>query len=227
MKKKLINKLLACALALAGIISTGPAFLPLPLRAASENPPAPAASTNNESATPDGAMPEAGETATAVNESSDAKDSNSFRGRRHRKGNALISFGGSAVLQTNETVDAVVVIGGPAKVYGKVREAVVAVGGDIELDGAEVNDAVVAVLGNIRVGPGTKIKGDAVSVGGTVTVDDTAKVDGQVQQVDFKAIGLPELHWLRQWFVHCALKLRPLAPQVGWVWVVAGIYFLF
>ena len=30
-------------------------------------------------------------------------------------------------------------------------------------------------------------------------------------------LGVPGLHveWLRNWFVHCVLKLRPLAPQVG------------
>src|SRR6266487_203254 len=28
------------------------------------------------------------------------------------------------------------------------------------------------------------------------------------------------------WLVHCVFKLRPLAPQVGWVWVVAGAFLL-
>jgi uncharacterized RDD family membrane protein YckC len=35
------------------------------------------------------------------------------------------------------------------------------------------------------------------------------------------AIGFPRLNWLRGWFTHCFLLMRPLAPQVGWVWVIA------
>ena len=38
------------------------------------------------------------------------------------------------------------------------------------------------------------------------------------------AIGVPGLHaeWLKKWLLHCVLKLRPLALQVGWVWAVAA-----
>jgi uncharacterized RDD family membrane protein YckC len=31
---------------------------------------------------------------------------------------------------------------------------------------------------------------------------------------------------LQDWFVQCVLKMRPLAPQVGWVWAVAGVFLL-
>jgi uncharacterized RDD family membrane protein YckC len=54
-----------------------------------------------------------------------------------------------------------------------------------------------------------------------VTVEDGAIVEGQVQEIDLGAIGFPKLTWLRGWFTHCFLLMRPLAPQVGWVWVLA------
>jgi uncharacterized RDD family membrane protein YckC len=65
-----------------------------------------------------------------------------------------------------------------------------------------------------------------VSVGGQIEKADDAVIEGQQQAVDFAGLGLPHMEWLKKWVVHCVLKLRPLAPQVGWVWGVAGMFFL-
>ena len=156
------------------------------------------------------------------------RDSFNKLGQGQRR-NAVVTFGKTAGLKTNETADAVVAIGGSAKAYGKVRDAVVAIGGDITIDGAEVGDAVVAVLGNIKILPGSIVHGEVVAVGGTVEVAEGAKVEGEIQEVDFGAFGLPKLDWLKQWLVQCVFKLRPLAlaPGLAWVWMVAGAYFLF
>ena len=64
---------------------------------------------------------------------------------------AVVTFGRDAELKTNQTAEAVVAIGGDATARGKVRNAVVAIGGNATIDGAEVGDAVVAVLGNVKV----------------------------------------------------------------------------
>ncbi|MFO1512188.1 MAG: RDD family protein [Verrucomicrobiota bacterium] len=131
-------------------------------------------------------------------------------------------------LKTNQAAEAVVVIGGSAKVYGKVREAVVVIGGDATIDGAEVGEAVVAVLGNIKVKSGSTIHGEVVSVGGKIDIADDAVVEGHVQPVDFESFGLPRIDWLKEWLVQCVIKMRPLAfaPHLGWLWVVAGAFFL-
>lgn len=148
------------------------------------------------------------------------------RGQRH---NAVVTFGKNAELKTNQTAEAVVAIGGSAIAQGKVREAVVAIGGDATIDGAEVGEAVVAVLGNVKVGTGSTVHGNVVAVGGKVEVADGATVEGEIQEVDFGAFGLPKLDWLKQWLVQCVFKLRPLAlaPGLGWVWMMAGAFFLF
>ena len=139
---------------------------------------------------------------------------------------ALVVFGKNAELKTNESAEAVVVIGGSAKVSGKVREAVVVIGGDAEVDG-EVGDAVVAVLGGVKINPGAVIHGEIVSVGGKVEVATGAHVQGQTQEVDLGGLRLDKIpKGLKDWFVHCALKFRLLAPQVGWVWFVAAAFFL-
>lgn len=133
----------------------------------------------------------------------------------------MVVIGKDAELRQGESVEAVVVIGGSAKIHGKVQNAAVAIGGDLDVDG-EVGEAAVAVLGNVNAHTGAKIHGDAVAVGGKVDVAEGAKVSRTQQSVQ-----LPDLKWLRSWFRHCVLLLRPLSLEVGWVWVVAGIFLLF
>jgi cytoskeletal protein CcmA (bactofilin family) len=154
--------------------------------------------------------------------------------------NAMVLIGQNAELKAGDSAEVVVVIGGSAKIHGRVREAVVAIGGDVTVDG-DVGDAVVAVLGNVHVGSGARlhrdvvasmgsvkvdsdatVEGDAVAVGGSLNIAPGATVRGQTQEVSF-----PHLNWLRTWLLQCVFKLRPLAPQVGWIWAVAGVFFLF
>jgi uncharacterized RDD family membrane protein YckC len=132
----------------------------------------------------------------------------------------MVVIGKDAELKAGESVEAVVVIGGSAKVHGRVREAVVVVGGDLDIDG-QVGDAAVAVLGNITAHKGARVRGDAVAVGGRVDVAPGARVHSP-QGVEF-----PDIRWLRKWFVQCVLLMRPLSLNVAWVWVVAAIFFLF
>src|SRR5207253_8297535 len=109
-----------------------------------------------------------------------------------------------------DSADAVVVIGGSAKIRGNVRDAVVVIGGDADVQG-EVRDAVVAVLGNVKVGQEAKVH-DVAAIGGKLDIADGAAVDGHTQEVDLGAFGF-DVDWLKQWFLHCALKLRPLADR--------------
>jgi uncharacterized RDD family membrane protein YckC len=162
------------------------------------------------------------------------------RGTRHQP---IVLIGQNAELKAGDSAEAVVVIGGSAKVHGKVRDAVVVICGNLEVDG-EVGDSAVAVMGNIRIkegarihkdavavmgtlsaAPGTSIGGDTVSVGGKLDIADGATVKGDRVSVGMP-IAFPNMEWLGKWFNYCLFQLRPLAPQVGWVWVVAGVFFL-
>ncbi len=187
-----------------------------------------AVATTSESATNDPPGAFAASVHEAVSNITAALESRGgLKVRRHHSGqqNVLVVFGKDAELKAGETADAVVVIGGNAVVRGQVREAVVAVGGNVTI-GGEVRDAAVAVMGSVTLETNAIVHGDAVSVGGAVNVAEGAVLIGEKVAVDFGAIGLPKIEPLRKWFVHCVLKLRPLAPQVGWVWAVAGIAFL-
>ena len=155
----------------------------------------------------------------------------------------IVMFGQDVELKAGDSAEVVVVIGGSAKIHGKVKEAVVTIGGSSEVDG-QVGEAVVAIMGNIHLKPGAKVGEDAVAVMGTLTADPGTKVSGDAVSVGGKFnvadgaeikgekvnVGLPipfvNLDWLGKWLKQCVFKLRPLAPQVGFVWVIATIYFL-
>src|SRR5882757_1325796 len=160
------------------------------------------------------------------------------KGRHGVRREAVVAIRKNAELKADDWSDTVVAIGGSATAQGPVREAVVAIAGDV--DGNNRADEAVAVLGQVTVGPNGRLRGDVVAVGGDVTirkgakvhgdvvavggraiVEEGATVDGRVQEIDLGAIGFPRLDWLRGWFRHCFLLMRPLAPQVGWVWVIA------
>jgi uncharacterized RDD family membrane protein YckC len=165
------------------------------------------------------------------------------RGRRvNVGGQPLVVFGQNVEVKAGETKEAVVVIGGSAKVQGKVTDAVVVIGGKAEISG-EVGDAVVAVFGSVQLSPGAKIHGDAVAVCGNLEVRDGASVGGDAvsvlgkldvakteaikgQVVNVLGGSFPSFEPLQKFFVQCVLKLRPLAPSVGWVWAVAGAFLL-
>ena len=140
----------------------------------------------------------------------------------HRE--TMVVFGQQAELRTNETTEVLVVIGGDAIVRGKVKGPAVAILGNLKVEGS-VDEEAVAVLGNIHAGPNARIGGDAVSVGGRVDAEKGGRINGSVQEIG--GGGLADLFGgFGQWFVQCVLKMRPMAPSIGWLWVVAGVSFL-
>jgi len=79
---------------------------------------------------------------------------------------------------------------------------------------------VVALFGNVQLGPHAVVDGDVVAIGGTVLRDPNAVVDGTINTMGGKAGGF---EWLRPWIDHCLFYGRPLAlvPGVGWAWGLA------
>ncbi len=139
---------------------------------------------------------------------------------------SLVSIGKSVELKAGDSAQVVVVIGGSAVINGKVRENVTVVGGNLEING-EVGQEVVTVMGNIKVGPQATLHRQAVVVGGKVDVAPGATVEGKPIEVDITGLGIHQPEWIKSWFLNCFLMFRPLAPQVGWLWIFTGIVFLF
>lgn len=127
--------------------------------------------------------------------------------------------------------DSVVVIGGEAIINGRVKGDVVNVGGGIVLGpNAHIEGKAVGVLGGIQMGANSVIDGDAVGVLGGVRKAEGARIGGQTVNMALgdivgpDGLGLPK--WLKLTFTEIVMKLRILSFQVGWVWVVAGLFLL-
>ncbi|PTX91500.1 RDD family protein [Opitutus sp. ER46] len=138
---------------------------------------------------------------------------------------AVVALMGNATAD-GDVADAVVAVMGNARATGTVGDSVVAVMGNVYVDG-KVRD-VVAVLGNVELGPNAEVRGDVVSVAGRVKRDPKAVVRGSVP-----AIGLPfgvgSAGGFGDYLNACLLKGRFLAfaPGLGWAWGVAAIFLAF
>ena len=146
----------------------------------------------------------------------------------------MVVIGRSSVLPAGETANDMVVIGGSATALGRVRGDLVSIFGNVTLSNEASGDVVavlgnvklatnaivhgdtVAVLGNIQMWPNSTAHGDVVAVGGAVERGEGSVVNGEV-------VGMPGFKYLGEWLEQCAFKLRPLAPQLGWLWAITGI----
>ncbi len=145
-------------------------------------------------------------------------------GLRHEE---LVAIGKDVELKAEDSAGEVVVIGGSAKIHGKVDGDVVVVGGDVAIDG-RVGGQVVNVMGNAWVGSKGKIVGELVTVGGTNQVVEGGSVEGEIVELGAGAgpLRFLQMHWLKDWFTQCVMEMRPLSPGVGWIWWIAGFFFL-
>jgi uncharacterized RDD family membrane protein YckC len=96
-----------------------------------------------------------------------------------------------------------------------------------------VDRDVVAVFGNVDLGPHADVGGDVVAVFGTVTRDPGAVIHGDVQNIfdiDVSGVhGLGSAGWLQVWVKKCLLLGRPLALSSGldWAWTLALVMLAF
>jgi uncharacterized RDD family membrane protein YckC len=125
---------------------------------------------------------------------------------------------------------------------GETAQQVVVVGGDATIEG-HVEQDVVVILGHVQLASTARIDGSFVLVAGSATVADGARVDHDViaignlqapasfsaggQQVAVGTLGLDErMRSAVPWLTRGLLFGRLIVPDLAWVWVVAGIFFL-
>jgi hypothetical protein len=103
---------------------------------------------------------------------------------------------------------------------GRVGDAAVSVLGDNYVNAA-IDGDVVAVLGDVELGPNANVRGNVVVIGGVLKRDPAAQVRGGVQHVMSMPTGA--LTGLRAWLENCGRYFRPLAfaPGLGWAWTIA------
>ena len=146
--------------------------------------------------------------------------------KRHvwRDGKDVVMVGNDFLLKEDEVAADVVVVSGNATIKGRVSGDLVVVAGSAKVFGTVDGDLAV-VLGSATLGPDAEIKRDVAVVGGTLTREPTAKIGGTPTVVSTFGI-FPNFEWLKTYAVHGLMLARPIAPQVGWVWIVVGICLL-
>jgi uncharacterized RDD family membrane protein YckC len=127
-------------------------------------------------------------------------------------------------LHAGDTARQVVVIGGDARIEGRVTQDVVVVLGKAELAStAVIEGSFVVVAGTASVADGAKVERDVVTIGGA---DFPATFSPGGQHVVIGTAGMGEsLRALVPWLTHGLLLGRPIVPWLGWVWLVAAIFF--
>ncbi len=165
---------------------------------------------------------------------------------RHSNNEPAVRIHQDFVLKAGEKVEDVVVVGGNARIDGTVEGDLVVVFGKVALGtnavirgnlvnvlggvdlgaGSKLEGDLTAVLSNALLGPGVEVDGEVHVVGGRLEADPTVKYDIRPEVVGFEqwadAIG-----WLIAYVKEGPGLLRPIAPGLGWVWMVAGGFFLF
>lgn len=129
---------------------------------------------------------------------------------RHRNYGDRVVIGDNIVIEEGDAVADLVVIGGNAEIYGKVRSDLVVIGGSATL------------------GTNAEVRGDLVVIGGTLEAPTGVRVDGERIVVSSENALIPNFDWLQHpvdWrgFLMTA---RPFPFQFGWSWIVAGVLLL-
>jgi uncharacterized RDD family membrane protein YckC len=139
-------------------------------------------------------------------------------------GNPALRILQNYALRQGDTARHVVVVAGDARIEGRVEEDVVVILGKAELTStAVVEGNFVSIAGTAEIAEGAKVGRDFVVVGDAHTP--TSFAPGG-QHVVIGLAGLGEgLRALVPWLTHGLLLGRPIVPSLGWVWIVAAIFF--
>jgi uncharacterized RDD family membrane protein YckC len=137
----------------------------------------------------------------------------------------IVRVGGNVVVGSNETCKDLVVVLGSVTMDGTAQKDVVVVLGNLTINGEAEGD-VVNILGTTKVGPNAKIKGDLVTVMGSQSIHPTAQIQGDRVNVSPGAV-VPNFDSIGDYFHQGIGRARPLAPGLGWTWILSGIGLLF
>ena len=147
----------------------------------------------------------------------------------HRDYRDRVVVGNSVVLEADEAVADMVVIGGSAEILGKVRSDLVVIGGSVTLGpNAQVRSDLVVVGGSATLDATSEVRGDLVVVGGTLDAPTGARIDGERFVMSSENALVPDFGWLSHpldWR-HIVRTARPFPHQYPLAWLVAGLLLL-
>lgn len=85
-------------------------------------------------------------------------------------------------------------------------EPLLVIGGSVGIDGT-VEDDVLVVGGDLRIGPTAIVRGDLTTVGGTITIDPQARVEGSVSEAAIGPLFGLDVPSDRRWWAVFGLAL--------------------
>jgi uncharacterized RDD family membrane protein YckC len=146
--------------------------------------------------------------------------------RELRFGRAIVRVGQDYTLPADEVAREVRSVFGDVTVKGRVERDVVVVFGNVHLASTAVVDGSLAVLGgSATIDPGAVVDRDLIVAGGTLTAPADFSPGGTHFVVGSIRLG-NALKGIVPWITRGLLWGRLIVPELGWVWLVAGIAFL-
>ena len=129
-------------------------------------------------------------------------------------------------LAKDDVVREIRTVFGDVAIEGRVEGDVLVIMGSLRLaSSATVGGSVVVVGGAVDVAPGARINRDFVVVGGAADAPPDFSPGG-----DHVVIGAPffgdAVRDVLPWMTHGLLWGRLIVPDLEWIWVVVGIFFL-
>lgn len=108
----------------------------------------------------------------------------SRRGRSTVTSDAKVAIGSNVTVEADEVAREVVAVGGDLKVEGEVLGDAVAIGGSVEITG-KVTGNVASIGNRVILREGAQVLGDVTSVGGEVEREPNVDILGEVREVAF------------------------------------------
>lgn len=215
----------ACASMLAGLVLTTiaaaaqpPPEVPAsPAEVAGPAAPVPASPTPD---TPPADTPSASATAPDVDERVETRPSFRCDSRSHRP---IFKLGQDLQVRAGDSVQDAVVVFGSIVVDGEVCGDLVAVFGNVDLGpDAYVRNALTVVGGRLTVADGADVDGDLVVVGGAMDAPSTFSPGRDQVLVGVPIIG-EHLLGVVPWLTRGLLYGRLIVPDLAWNWYIVGI----
>ena len=138
----------------------------------------------------------------------------------------VVRVGQNYALKQGEEVREVRTVFGDVLLEGRVTGDVVSVLGTVHVTStAVIEGALVVVAGTAVIDDGAAVHGDLVVAGGTLDAPPSFRPGGDHIVVGTPGLG-PALHGVVPWITRGLLWGRIIVPELRWMWVVVGIFFL-
>lgn len=143
-----------------------------------------------------------------------------------RLGRSIVRVGRDYTMPAGETAGEVWVVLGTLTISGHVDRNVSAILGDVRLTStAAIDRDLVVVGGSVAIDAGAVVHGSLVVVGGTLTAPQEFGPGGEHVVVGSVAVG-EAIKAVVPWLTRGLLWARPIVPDLGWVWMLVGAFFL-